>query len=309
MGFDGVQAGEDHGLDFFKAGEGLFGSVDDGGDGVTDLGVGDGFDVAVQVSGFTGGEFIAGNGFGGLVAEAFHFEGLAVGHELDFLAHFDASVDDTAEDDDAAVGVEPGIEDEDAQGRFGVTFGLGDEVDDGFENFLDTDAVFGGGEDGSTGVEADELFDLLADAFGLGGGEVDFVDNRDDFEVMVEGEVGIGEGLGFDTLGGIDDEEGAFAGLEGAGDLVGEVDVAGGVDEVELVHDAVIGLVVEADGVGFDGDAAFTFEVHGVEDLGHHFAFGEGSGEFEEAVGEGGLAVVDVGDDGEIAYVLRVHSV
>jgi len=56
--------------------------------------------------------------------------------------------------------------------------------------------------------------------------------------------------------------------------------VAGSVDEVELVGLAVLRGVHHADGVGFDGDAAFAFEVHGVEDLGLHFARGEGSGEF-----------------------------
>ena len=62
-------------------------------------------------------------------------------------------------------------------------------------------------------------------------------------------------------------------------------------------------LVHHADGVGLDGDAAFALEVHGVEDLGLHLARGDGAGELEEPVGEGGLAVIDVGDDGEVADV------
>ena len=108
---------------------------------------------------------------------------------------------------------------------------------------------------------------------------------------------------------GVDDEERAFAGGEGAGDFVGEVDVAGGVDEVELVGFAVVGLVHHADGVGLDGDAALALEVHGVEDLGLHLARGEGAGELEEPIGEGGLAVVDVRDDREVADVAWIHFV
>ena len=83
--------------------------------------------------------------------------------------------------------------------------------------------------------------------------------------------------------------------------------MAGGVDEVELVGDAVVGLVHHADGVGLDGDAALALEVHGVEDLGLHFTLGERAGELEQAVGEGGLAVVDVRDDREVADVFGVH--
>jgi len=84
--------------------------------------------------------------------------------------------------------------------------------------------------------------------------------------------------------------------------------VAGGVDEVQLIGFAVLGLVHHADGVGFDGDAAFAFEVHGVEDLRLHFTGGDGAGKFEQAIGEGGLAVVDVRDDREVAYVGRIHA-
>ena len=84
--------------------------------------------------------------------------------------------------------------------------------------------------------------------------------------------------------------------------------MAGGVDEVELVGFAVVGGVHHADGVGFDGDATLSFEVHGVEDLGLHFTGRDGAGELEEAVGEGGLAMIDVGDDGEVADVGRIHA-
>ena len=59
--------------------------------------------------------------------------------------------------------------------------------------------------------------------------------------------------------------------------------------------------VRHADGVGFDGDAALALEVHGIEHLRLHFARGERSGEFQQAVGQRGFAVVDMRDDREIA--------
>ena len=72
---------------------------------------------------------------------------------------------------------------------------------------------------------------------------------------------------------------------------------------------AVIGAVVQADGVGFDGDAALALQVHGVEDLLHHFALRERAGDFEESIGEGGLAVVDVRNDREIPDEFAIHVV
>jgi methenyltetrahydromethanopterin cyclohydrolase len=61
--------------------------------------------------------------------------------------------------------------------------------------------------------------------------------------------------------------------------------------------------------VGLDGDAALAFKVHGVEDLGLHLAGGQRAGQLEEPVGEGGLAVVDMRDDREVADVTWIHFV
>ena len=84
--------------------------------------------------------------------------------------------------------------------------------------------------------------------------------------------------------------------------------MARGIDQVKLIGLAVVRGVHHADGVGFDGDAAFALEVHGVEDLRLHFARCQGPREFQQAVGQRGLAVVDVRDDREIADVLGVHG-
>ena len=55
-----------------------------------------------------------------------------------------------------------------------------------------------------------------------------------------------------------------------------------------------------------DGDAAFAFEVHVVEDLVAKIARGDGAGLEEELIGQGAFAVVDVGDDGVVADELRI---
>ena len=60
--------------------------------------------------------------------------------------------------------------------------------------------------------------------------------------------------------------------------------------------------------MGLDGDAAFAFEVHIVEQLGLHIAVGDGPGKLQDAVGQGRFAVVDMGDDGEISNAVRIHK-
>ena len=56
--------------------------------------------------------------------------------------------------------------------------------------------------------------------------------------------------------------------------------------------------------LGEDGDAALALEVvriHGA--LGHPLIVAEGAGLLQQTVDQGGLAVVDMGDDGDIAKV------
>ncbi len=63
-------------------------------------------------------------------------------------------------------------------------------------------------------------------------------------------------------------------------------------------------VVVDGDSGGLDGNAPLAFELHGVEELGFGFSIANGVCSLEESVGECGLAVVDVGDDGEVSDVV-----
>ncbi len=116
-----------------------------------------------------------------------------------------------------------------------------------------------------------------------------------------EREVDVGERLRLDPLGGVDDQDGALAGLEAVAHLVGEVDVAGRVDEVEAVDQAVGGRVLDPDRARLDRDALLALEIHRIEDLAGHLPRIDRVGHLEEPVRERRLAVIDVGDDGEVA--------
>jgi hypothetical protein len=186
-------------------------------------------------------------------------------------------------------------------GALRSALGRGDALDHGFQHFGDADAGLGAGEDGVRGVEADDVLDLGLDLFGFGGGQVDLVDDGDDLVIVLDRLVDVGERLRLDPLRGVDHQQRAFAGGEAAADLVGEVDVAGGVHQVELVGLAVLRGVVEAHGLRLDGDAALALDVHVIKDLLGHLARGQAAGELDQPVGQRRLAMVDMGDDRKIA--------
>src|ERR1700727_623068 len=85
--------------------------------------------------------------------------------------------------------------------------------------------------------------------------------------------------------------------------------MAGRVHEVENIGLAVLGPVFEPHRLGLDSDPALALDVHGIEHLFDHVALRHRPGLLDEPVGERGLAVVDMGDDREIADVLdRVNG-
>ena len=80
--------------------------------------------------------------------------------------------------------------------------------------------------------------------------------------------------------------------------------MAGRVDDIDF------GFVEKESGVfGENGDAAFALEVVGIHDAFDEFLIGaEDAGLAEHGVDESGFAVVDVGDDSDVADILTHKS-
>ncbi len=117
---------------------------------------------------------------------------------------------------------------------------------------------------------------------------------------MLHGRVAIGHTLRLHTLRGIHHQQRSLAGGEGAADFVGKIHVTRRVDEVEGVELAIVGPVVQAHALSLDGDAPLPLDIHAVEHLLRHFAIAQGTAQANELIRQGGLAVIHVGDDGEV---------
>ena len=154
----------------------------------------------------------------------------------------------------------------------------------------------------SSGVPADQLRDLRGRRVGIGLRQIDLVDDREQLEVVLDRQVGVGDRLRLHALCGVHDQHGALARLQRPRHLVGEVDVPRRVDQVELVP-----LPEDANGLRLDGDPALALEVHGVEQLLAHLPSGDGVGDLQDAIGQGRFPVVDVRDDREVADSVQLH--
>ena len=112
-------------------------------------------------------------------------------------------------------------------------------------------------------------------------------------------------GLRQRAFGRVHQHQGAVHHVEDALDLAAEIGVAGRVDDV----DAGV-LPLHRGGLGQNGDAALALQVVGVHGaFGHLLVLAKSAGLLQQAVDQGGLAVVDVGNDGDVTEVHRLTSV
>ncbi len=270
-------------------------------DGVADAGVADLLDRGIEIADLAGPQFVHGGHDGAVDADIVHVVGAARLHHADAITLLQDPVDDADDTDHAEVLVVLGVHQHRLQRRVAGSLGRGQVVDDGLQHLTDALPGLGGNGDGTRGIDADHVFHLLGHAGDVGGGQVDLVEDRHDLVVGVDGLVDVGERLRLHPLRRIDHQQRPFDGAHGAADLVGKVDMAGRVDEVQQVLLAVERGVVEPDRVGLDGDAPLPLDIHGVEQLLLHVAGADGVGGLDQAIGQRGLAVVDMRHDGEVA--------
>ncbi len=204
-------------------------------DGVTDASVGHFLDRAGEEAEFAGFELRPVDELGSEHTDSVDLMRGAGAHHADLHALLEHAVDDAHEHDHAEIGVVPAVDQQRFQRRAGIAHRRRQAVDDRLKHVADALAGLGGNENRARRVEPDHIFDLLTHAFRLSRRQIDLVEDGHDLVVVVERLINVGERLRLDTLAGVDHEQRAFAGGERAAHLIGEIDMAGRVDEVEHI--------------------------------------------------------------------------
>ena len=250
---------------------------------------------------------------------------------LDRLARLDDHADGVARPygavEDAADGQPPyiviviDVRHEDLERCSGVAFGFGDRFYDQVEKRPEVlaflvhrelcQSVAGVGvDDGELelfvrGVEVDEkVIDLVHHLADPRVRPVDLVDHEDrrqaQFQGLFEHEPRLGQG----ALRGVDEQKHAVHHLQRAFHFAAKVRMARRVHDVDLRV-----LVPHGRVLGHDGDAPLPLQVDIVHDpFLDPFIVPEGAALAKQGVHERGLAVVNVGDDGDVSDVFFVHG-
>ena len=174
-----------------------------------------------------------------------------------------------------------------------------DQVDDTLELLLRAERNL---DSGSGDLEL--VVDLLDRLPGVGTHTIHLVDEGDTGDVVALHLSVDGNGLGLDTGDGAENHDGTVKHSHGTLDLDGEVDMAGGIDQVDVVGllDALLLLLPVGKGGGrLDGDTSLSFEFHGIHLGADTIATTDlvdgldSAGVEKNALGDGGLAGIDVG--------------
>ena len=221
-------------------------------------------------------------------------------HHADLFAFAQLALLDPDQRVDAEVVIEPGIDDQRLERAFAM-FRRRNAIDDRLEYIGNPHAGLGADQDRIAGIDADDVLDLDLDPLRVGRRKIDLVDHRDHGQALLDCRVAVGHALRFDALGRIDHQQGTLAGGQRARYLVGKIDVAGGVDEIELVATTVAAGVVQGHALGLDRDATFALDIHRIEYLLCHFPIGQATADLDETVGQRRLAMIDMGNDGKVS--------
>jgi hypothetical protein len=160
-----------------------------------------------------------------------------------------------------------GIEDKRRQGGCGIALGGWNPLHHGLQNSVDARSFLRRALEVLFRVQPQLRIYLLNNPFHIRRGQINLVDDGDNFQVVFHGQIEIGQRLGLNSLGRVDEQQSAFAGCERPGNLVRKIHMAGCVDEVERVILTVLAMVRQRDGLTLDGYAALPFDIHVIENL------------------------------------------
>ncbi len=145
----------------------------------------------------------------------------------------------------------------------------------------------------------EQIEGLVHHPVGTRAGPVDLVDHHDRLQAVAEGFAQDEARLRHRPVHRVDQQQHAVDHRQHALDLAAEIGMAGGVDDVD-----VRALVAHRAVLREDGDAALALEVVRVHDpFLDVLVGGKGPRLLQQLVDQRGFAVVDVGDDGDVAKI------
>ena len=127
------------------------------------------------------------------------------------------------------------------------------------------------------GLQPDDILDLSRHPIRIRTWKIYLINNGKYVQIVIQGQVYVGQRLGLDSLGGVHHQDRAVTGGKASGYLVIEIHMSWSVNQVKNILLPVLGPIHGADSLRFDGNAPLPLQIHVVEHLRLHLPAGEKS--------------------------------
>lgn len=167
----------------------------------------------------------------------------------------------------------------------------------------------------------ERLVQVLLGSLQLQEGSVNLVDNDNWLDSLTQSLSQHGFGLDTDTFNTVDDNQSTVSNSQSGGDLRREVNVTWGVNQVNqelsavgLLLDLLDGFLIEGseqrNSSRLNGNTSLLLILSGIHKSGvTSLSGGDNTSLLDQRIGQGGLTVIDVGNDGDVTDVSnRVHQ-
>src|SRR4051794_9675187 len=232
-GVNGVNTAEHHRMNLLKSGQRFARRVALIGDRITDLHVGGRFDVGDEITNIARLQERLGIHLRSEHANLLDLITRVVAHQLDSRRFLHLAGHYPHVTDHPAVNIEYGIENERSERLVLRRVRRGYAVNDRFQNVLDTDSHFGTRVDGFFGRNRQNFLELPVHRGNVRVRQVDLVNDRDDGETLFVRQVNVSDGLRFNSLGGIHDQQRTFASSQTSRNFIGKIDVSRRIEQVQ----------------------------------------------------------------------------
>ena len=216
LGLDRIDPGEHHRFHLLEPVDAFLGRPGHVRDGIADTHLARSLDSRDDIPDVARADLVAGRHIQFQYAHLVGVVFLAGGDEFHVVAFADDAIDHLEIGDNAPERVEYGVEDQTLQRRVGIAFWGGYFLNDGVQQLRDALAGLAAGPEDILTRATQQLDDLVFHLVGAGARQVDLVDHRNDLQVVLDGHIEIRDGLRLDTLGGVDNQQGALAGRDRA---------------------------------------------------------------------------------------------
>ena len=117
------------------------------------------------------------------------------------------------------------------------------------------------------GFQSDHVLDFCCYTVRIGTWQIDFINNRENIQIMIQSQVHVSQCLGLNSLCCVHHQDRAVAGCQASGYLIVEIDVSRCIDQVENILFSVICLIYSTDCLCFDRDSTLSLQIHVIENL------------------------------------------